>query len=121
VSEGSPEDECTDRTKWSIWTKAHWNQQPRMTTSGNLRDAKGIALIILQRQPRIRLISPNIRSCQAATKSSVNSQLFAPLRTTDMDTETIGAENTLPEQEAPRKSGRPPPTAMTSTTNLIRL
>jgi hypothetical protein len=27
---------------------------------------------------------------------------FAPLRTTDMDTETTGAENTLPEQEAPK-------------------
>jgi hypothetical protein len=28
---------------------------------------------------------------------------FKPLRSTDMDTETTGAENTLPEQEAPRK------------------
>jgi hypothetical protein len=46
---------------------------------------------------------------------------FAPLRTTGMDTETAGAENTLPEQEAPRKSGRPPPIVMTSTTNLIQL
>jgi hypothetical protein len=36
-----------------------------------------------------------------------------------MDTETTGAENT--EQEAPRKSGRPPPIVMTSITNLIRL
>jgi hypothetical protein len=34
---------------------------------------------------------------------------FAPLRTTDMDTETTGAENSLPEQEAPKRSGRPPP------------
>jgi hypothetical protein len=38
-----------------------------------------------------------------------------------MDTETTGAENTLPEQEIPKKSGRPPPIVMTSTTNLIRL
>jgi hypothetical protein len=38
-----------------------------------------------------------------------------------MDTETTGAENTLPEQESPRKSCRPPPIVMTSTTNLIRL
>jgi hypothetical protein len=38
-----------------------------------------------------------------------------------MDTETTGAENTLPEQEAPRKSGRNPPIVMTPTTNLIRL
>jgi hypothetical protein len=46
---------------------------------------------------------------------------FAPLRTTGMDTETTGAENTLPEQEAPRISGRPSAIMMTSTTNLIRL
>jgi hypothetical protein len=46
---------------------------------------------------------------------------FAPLRTTDMDTETTGAKNALPEQEAPRKSGRLPPIVITSTTNLIRL
>jgi hypothetical protein len=45
---------------------------------------------------------------------------FAPLRTTNMDTETTGEENTLPGQEAPRKSGRPPPIVTTSTTNLIR-
>jgi hypothetical protein len=38
-----------------------------------------------------------------------------------MDTETTGAENALPEQEAPKKSGRPPSVVMTSTTNLIRL
>jgi hypothetical protein len=38
-----------------------------------------------------------------------------------MDTETTGVENTVPEQEAPKKSGRPPPVVMTSTTNLIRL
>jgi hypothetical protein len=45
---------------------------------------------------------------------------FAPL-STGMGTETAGTENTLPEQEAPRKSGRPPPIVMTSTTNLIKL
>jgi hypothetical protein len=38
-----------------------------------------------------------------------------------MDMETAGAENALPEQEAPRKSGRLPPIVMTSTTNFIRL
>jgi hypothetical protein len=43
------------------------------------------------------------------------------IRTTDMDTETTGAESALPEQEAPRKSGRPPAIMITSTTNLIRL
>jgi hypothetical protein len=38
-----------------------------------------------------------------------------------MDTETAGAENTLPEQEAPRKSGRPPPIMMISTRKRIQL
>jgi hypothetical protein len=38
-----------------------------------------------------------------------------------MDTEATGAQNALPEQEASRKSGRPPSIVMTSTTNLIRL
>jgi hypothetical protein len=38
-----------------------------------------------------------------------------------MNTETTVAENTAPEQEAPRKTGRPPPIVMTSTTNFIRL
>jgi hypothetical protein len=46
---------------------------------------------------------------------------FVPLRTTDIDTETTGAKNTLPEQGAPKISGRPPPIVMTSTTNLIQL
>jgi hypothetical protein len=38
-----------------------------------------------------------------------------------MGTETTGAANALPEQETPKKSGRPPPVVMTSITNLIRL
>jgi hypothetical protein len=38
-----------------------------------------------------------------------------------MNTENIGTENKLLEQEAPRKPGRPPSTMMTSTTNLIQL
>jgi hypothetical protein len=41
---------------------------------------------------------------------------FAPLRTNGMDIETTETENTLPEQEAPRKSGRSPPIVMTFTT-----
>jgi hypothetical protein len=35
--------------------------------------------------------------------------------------ETTGAENALPEQETPRKPGRPPSIMMTSTTKFIRL
>jgi hypothetical protein len=45
---------------------------------------------------------------------------FAPLRA-DMNTQTTGAENNLMEQEAPRKSGRPPSIVVTSTIILIRL
>jgi hypothetical protein len=54
------------------------------------------------------------------TKTVITRNFFAPLRTNDMDTESTETENTLPE-EAPRKSDRPPPIVMTSTTNLIRL
>jgi hypothetical protein len=38
-----------------------------------------------------------------------------------METENSGTENKLVEQEAPRKSGRPPPIIKTSTANLIQL
>jgi arabinogalactan endo-1,4-beta-galactosidase len=51
---------------------------------------------------------------------AVSTRNFVSLRTTDMDTEPAGAENALPEQETPRKSGRSP-IVMTSTTNLIQL
>jgi hypothetical protein len=54
-------------------------------------------------------------------KAVLTRNFFAPLRTTDMDTETTGAENATPEQEAPRKPGRLPPIATTSTIKLIRL
>jgi hypothetical protein len=38
-----------------------------------------------------------------------------------MDMEITEAENTLLEQKAPRKPGRPPIIVMTSNTNLIQL
>jgi hypothetical protein len=66
--------------------------------------------------------------CNRGTVSSVRFKVVIsvsqsgrinPLRTTDMDTETTVTENTVLEQEAPRKPGRPPPIVMTSTTNLI--
>jgi hypothetical protein len=53
-------------------------------------------------------------------KAALTHNFFALLRTTDMDTETAEEENTLPEQEAPRKPGRLSPIVMTSTTNPIR-
>jgi hypothetical protein len=38
-----------------------------------------------------------------------------------MDTETTGAANCLPEQEAPKKPGRSPPIVMTFATPLVRI
>jgi hypothetical protein len=55
------------------------------------------------------------------TKSVLTCNFFAPLRIKDKNTETTRAQNSLPEQEAPRKPDKPPPIVMTSTTNLIRL
>jgi hypothetical protein len=54
-------------------------------------------------------------------KAVLTRNIFPFLRTTDMDTETTGADTTLLEQEAPRKSGRQPTIVKTSTTNLIRI
>jgi hypothetical protein len=54
-------------------------------------------------------------------KAELTCNFFAPLSTTDMDTETTGTENTLLEQEASRILDRPPAIIMTSTTNLIQL
>jgi hypothetical protein len=52
---------------------------------------------------------------------AVLTQFFAPLRTTYMYMETIGAVNALSEQEAPSKPGRLPLIMMISTTNCIQL
>jgi hypothetical protein len=46
---------------------------------------------------------------------------FAPLRATNMDTDTSGAEATTVEEAVPGKAGRPPPIILTATTNLIQL
>jgi hypothetical protein len=64
---------------------------------------------------------PTSAAVKLPPKAVLTSNFFAPLRTTGMDTETTGTENTLTERETPRKPGRPPPIVMTSTTNFIRL
>jgi hypothetical protein len=64
---------------------------------------------------------PTSAAVKLPPKSVSTRNYCAPLRTTEMDTETTGAENTLPEQESPKNLGRPPPIVMTSTTNLIHL
>jgi hypothetical protein len=61
---------------------------------------------------------PKSAAVKLPIKAVITHNLFAPLRTNNMDTETTGAENELPKQEAPRKSGRSPPIVI-STTNLI--
>jgi hypothetical protein len=46
---------------------------------------------------------------------------FAPLRTTNMDTDSSGSE-TIPQEEAvPSKTSRSPPIILTSATNMIQL
>jgi hypothetical protein len=62
---------------------------------------------------------PPSAAIKLSSKSVLTCNFLAPLRTTDMDTETTEAENTLPEKEAPRKSGRHQPIVKTSTTNFI--
>jgi hypothetical protein len=86
-----------------------------------VRNARGKTPMIPHSQPRSRLKQsqhPHLSSC---LQKQCQLQLFSLLRTTTMETETTGAENILPEQEAPRKSGRSPPIVMTSTIHLIRL
>jgi hypothetical protein len=64
---------------------------------------------------------PTTATVKLPPKATFTRNFFTALRTTDMVMETTGAEITLPEQEAPRKSRRPPPIMMTSTTKLIPL
>jgi hypothetical protein len=64
---------------------------------------------------------PKSTAVKLPAKAVTTCNFFAPLRTSIMNTETTGAENALPEKEDPRKSGRLPPIAMTSTTNLTGL
>jgi hypothetical protein len=46
--------------------------------------------------------APKSAASKLPTKAVITCNFFAPLRTNDMDTETTGEENTLPEKEAPR-------------------
>jgi hypothetical protein len=56
---------------------------------------------------------PTSADVQLPPKAVLTRNFFAPLRTTDMDTETNEAENTLSEEEASGKPGRSPPKVMT--------
>jgi hypothetical protein len=46
---------------------------------------------------------PTSATVKMPPKAMLTRNFFAPLRTTEMDTETTGVENTVPEQEASRK------------------
>jgi hypothetical protein len=64
---------------------------------------------------------PTSAAVKLPPKAGLTRNFFTSLRTTDIYTETTGAEKTPPEQEPPRIPDRPPAVVMTSTTNLIRL
>jgi hypothetical protein len=49
---------------------------------------------------------PTSAAAKVPPNALLTCNFFAPLRTTDMDMETTGAENALPEQKAPSISGR---------------
>jgi hypothetical protein len=59
---------------------------------------------------------PTSASVNLRPKTMLNRNFFAPLKTTDMERETTGADKALMEQETPRKSRRPSPIEMISTT-----
>jgi hypothetical protein len=46
---------------------------------------------------------------------------FAPLRATNMDTDSSGTEATTLEETVPGKAGKPPPIILTSVSNLNQL
>jgi hypothetical protein len=52
---------------------------------------------------------PTSAASKLPPKAVLIRNFFAYLRTTDMDMGTTGSENTLPEQGAPIRTGRPPP------------
>jgi hypothetical protein len=51
-------------------------------------------------------------------KEVVTRNFFAPLKAADMDTDASGTEANSNEEAVPGKRGRPPPTILTSTTNM---
>jgi hypothetical protein len=56
-----------------------------------------------------------------APKEVATRKFFAPLRSSDMDTDSANIEATPREAAAPAKTGRPPPIVLTSAVNLILL
>jgi hypothetical protein len=56
-----------------------------------------------------------------STVEVATKDFFAPFRATNMDTDAPDKESTTTEKVVPEKSGRPPPSVLTSATNLIQL
>jgi hypothetical protein len=83
------------------------------------RRKRHISNNISQTAKKSIILAPKSAAGKLPTKAVITHNCFAPLTTNDMDIETTGAENILPEKEVPRKSGRPPPAVKTSTKNLI--
>jgi hypothetical protein len=66
--------------------------------------------------------APTAVSALADTPSKITTRnFFAPLRTTNMETDSSGSETTPQEETVPAKTCRPPPFILTSATNLIQL
>jgi hypothetical protein len=57
----------------------------------------------------------------ASTVKVATKNFFAPLRTTNMDTDAPDTEPTAAEVAVPGQPGRPPPKVLASATNLIQL
>jgi hypothetical protein len=64
---------------------------------------------------------PTSTAVKLLTNAVLSPIFFALLRSTESGTETTGADNALPAQEASRKTSRPPPAMMTSISNLTPL
>jgi hypothetical protein len=65
--------------------------------------------------------TPKKAALSTSTVTVATKNFFAPLRTTNMDTDAPVTESKSTEAEATGKSGRPPPIILTSAANLIQL
>jgi hypothetical protein len=112
---------CTKRTKWC----SEQNLSESKARDDDFQEVKRRKRHISNNTSKAAKNATKLVPTSAAEKllqkAVLTRNFLAPLRTTDMDKGTTGAQNILPEQEAPRKPGRQPSIMMTSITNLIRL
>jgi hypothetical protein len=74
----------------------------------------------VSKKPTVPVPATTPAAVQPAPRDTATRNYFAPLRTADMDTDATTETVTL-EEAVPSKTCRPPPIALTSTTNLIQL